>query len=253
MGKVVVYKENKMTNFIPLLAVTLFSSLGFLHGDEPVSAVSETQDVKKVSKAFGHIVGQNLLALGLDFDMKEVLQGIQDCVNGLEAPMSETDCIHAISLIQESAYQKQSQENLKKAEEFLTANKSAPGVIEIDAGKIQYVVLQAGTGKEVETASSPVIRYTGKFLDGKVFGESTEDEVLSLEDTTIGLKKGIVGMKEGEKRRIFIHPECGEGMNSLLPPGSLLTFDIEVVKANAPKIEEPLLSIATDENTSKTP
>jgi peptidylprolyl isomerase len=251
MAKVVLYKENKMRNFIPLIAVTLATSISTVFGDSTSPAAPELQDTKKVSKAFGHIVGQNLLALGLDFDMKEVLQGIQDCVNGLEAPMSETECIQAISLIQETAYQKQSQENLKKAEEFLTTNKAAPGVVEIDSGKIQYVVLQTGNGKEVETTSSPVIRYTGKFIDGKIFGESTDDEVLSLDDTTVGLKKGILGMKEGEKRRIFIHPEYGEGMNSLLPPGSLLTFDIEVVKANAPKADEPLLSISADESAGK--
>ena len=42
-------------------------------------------------------------------------------------------------------------------------------------------------------------------------------------------------MKEGEKRRLFVHPDFAYGTNGPLPPNSLLIFDIEVVKAQAPK------------------
>ncbi len=241
-----------MKRYIPLLALPLVAAFGFLCSDskalgtsEPSKAVAtEPQDIVKISKAFGHMIGQNLESLGLEFDMKSVMQGIQDCMNGLPSPMTEAECIQAISLIQDNAFQKQSQENLRKAEEFLTKNKAAAGVIEVDPGKLQYMVLQAGGGKEVEPGFSPVIRYSGKFIDGKVFGESREDEVISLDETIEGFKKGIVGMKEGEKRRIFIHPEFGYGVTGFLPPNSLLAFDIEVVKANAPKTESTTVSSA---------
>ena len=39
-------------------------------------------------------------------------------------------------------------------------------------------------------------------------------------------------MKEGEKRRLFLHPDLGYGTTGHLPPNSLLIFDVEVVKAN---------------------
>ncbi len=240
-----------MKKFIPLLALPLALSIGFLPAETKAeittlestkSFETSPQELAKVSKAFGHMIGQNVESLGLDFDMKEVLQGIQDCVNGIQAPMTEAECIQAISLIQENAFQKLSADNLKIAEEFLSKNKASTGVIEVDPGKLQYMVLQAGTGKEVEPTFSPVIRYTGKFIDGKVFGESGEDEVISLDETIEGFKKGIVGMKEGEKRRIFVHPDCGYGINGFLPPSSLLTFDIEIIKANAPKTDDSTVS-----------
>ena len=42
-------------------------------------------------------------------------------------------------------------------------------------------------------------------------------------------------MKEGEKRTVYIHPDLAYGTNGYLPPpNSLLTFDIEIIKANAP-------------------
>ncbi len=244
-----------MRKKLPYIFSLFIAAMGILPAEskapasqEPLKQVAqEAPDLAKVSKAFGHMIGQNLDSLGLKFDMKEVMQGIQDCVNGVQAPMTEAECIQAISLIQESVFQKESEENLKKAEEFLAKNKSAPGVLEIEQGKLQYLILEKGTGKEVELTFSPVIRYTGKFIDGKVFGESKEDEVISLEETLEGFRKGIVGMKEGEKRRLFIHPECGYGNSGFLPPSSLLTFDIEVIKANAPKTDDATISAITSD------
>jgi peptidylprolyl isomerase len=40
-------------------------------------------------------------------------------------------------------------------------------------------------------------------------------------------------MREGEKRTVFIHPELAYGTNGYLPPNSLLTFEVEIVKANS--------------------
>jgi peptidylprolyl isomerase len=234
-----------MKKFIPLIAIPFAAFTTFLAADAKAPATEEAAktnevnppDLTKISKAFGHMVGKNLESIDIDFDMKEVLIGIQECLDGKASPMTEAECIQGISLIQENAFQKESLENLKKADEFLAQNKTAPGVVEIEPGKLQYVILQAGTGAQVEESFSPIIRYSGKFIDGKVFGESREDEVISFEETIDGFKKGIVGMKEGEKRRLFIHPDRGYGTTGFLPPSSLLTFDIEIVKANAPKAD----------------
>ena len=58
-----------------------------------------------------------------------------------------------------------------------------------------------------------------------------------LDESLPGLNKALLGMKEGEKRTVFIHPDLGFGTHGYLPPNSLLTFDIEVVQANAPHAE----------------
>ena len=47
-------------------------------------------------------------------------------------------------------------------------------------------------------------------------------------------------MKEGEKRRLYVHPELGYGTTGQLPPNELLIFDIEVVKANSDDAHQKL-------------
>lgn len=237
-----------MKKFLSLFTLLLtFAGFSvFAHDSSAKEATTEAEaakplDIPKISKAFGHLLGQNIQSLGLDFDMPMLVQGIQDYAKGVEPPMTETECIQAITQIQEAAFKTQCADNLKKAENFLSENKTKSGVIELEPGKLQYIQLSKGTGEEVQPHNSPLIRYEGKFLDDKVFGKSNDTEVIFLDETIQGFSKAIVGMKEGEKRRIFIHPEYGYGTSGFLPPNSLLTFDIEVVKANE--------QTTTDENS----
>lgn len=200
-------------------------------------ATSEKKDPQKVAEAFGHLIGKNLDALGVEFDLSHVVKGLQDSAKGKESPLSESECIEAISAAQETAFKKKSEANLAQAETFLKKNAKAKNIVVAEEGKLQYKIEQKGTGAKVQEHDNPVIRYVGKFEDGSVFGKSEKDETISLDETIKGFQKGIVGMQEGEKRTLFIHPELGYGTQGYLPPNSLLTFEIEVLKANAPTEE----------------
>jgi len=191
-------------------------------------------DILKVSEAFGHLIGKNLQSIGVKFDIAQVIKGLQDATKGKDSPMTELECVQAIAAVQEKLYKEQSQENLKSAESFLDTNCKSEGMVSLEEGKVQYRVEKTGEGALVEAQFSPLIRYTGKFLDGSVFGSSKEEEKISLDEIIPGLKTAVLGMKEGEKRVIYIHPDLAYGTQGILPPNSLLTFEVEIVKANAP-------------------
>ncbi|MEM8727289.1 MAG: FKBP-type peptidyl-prolyl cis-trans isomerase [Chlamydiota bacterium] len=204
-------------------------------------------DLRKVSQAFGHLIGKNLDSIGFEFDMNQVIKGLEDSLAGKESPMNETECVQAISVVQEEAFQKLADKNLDEANRFMVENAEQGGIVVLEKDKLQYRVEKQGEGAIVEKHFSPMIRYSGKFLDGKIFGTSQEDELLSLDETIAGFSQGIVGMREGEKRTIYIHPELGYGTSGYLPPNSLLVFEIEVIKANAaPKQQDSLSSIAKE-------
>lgn len=191
-------------------------------------------DVIKLSEAFGHLIGRNLDNPGITFDLEGIVKGMRDAAAGIDSPMTEQEYEEAIASIQENAFNELANSNLKEANAFMESNVKEGAVVELEAGKLQYQVLAQGEGHEVAADSVPTIRYTGTYIDGTLFG-SSEDAggpvTLPLEQTIPGFQKGLLGMKEGEKRRIYIHPDLGYGTAGHLPPNSLLVFDVEVVSA----------------------
>lgn len=196
-----------------------------------------TGDIRVVSEAFGHFIGRNLNSPGIEFDLESIITGIRNGAAGKPAPLSDEDYEKAMAALQEKAFTATAQLNLKAAEEFIKTNSTAKGVVELVPGKLQYMIVQEGNGPAVSAGNTPLIHYSGKYIDGKEFGSSGESGPISvsLDQTIPGFSKGILGMKEGEKRRLFVHPELGYGTTGMLQPNALLIFDVEIVKANDPE------------------
>lgn len=227
------------TTVIALLLVataTLFVGVDLRGTDntgstEPTTTKTEPTDVVKLSKAFGHLIGSNLETPGITFDLEGIIEGMRDAAAGNAAPMTEQEYEEAMTALQESAFNELAETNLKEADTFLQENASKEEVVETEEGKLQYEVINEGKGKEVSDSSTPTIQYRGTYMDGTVFGSSEETGPISLPlaQTIPGFAKGIVGMKEGEKRRLFIHPDLGYGVMGHLPPNTLLIFEVEVI------------------------
>ncbi len=197
-------------------------------------------DIVRVSEAFGHMIATNLSGPGFSLDVDAIIRGIRLAAGGGTSPMSEEEYHEALSLLQERAFYDLAAGNLSSAERFLEENASKEGIVQLEEGKLQYSVVQAGTGDIVEQHSQPLIHYTGSFQDGSVFGSSKDSDpiTLPLDQTIPGFSKGITGMREGEKRTLYIHPELGYGVHGHLPPNSLLVFEVEVLKAGSPSAGE---------------
>lgn len=209
----------------------------------------QEDEILKISEAFGHFIGRNLNTPGVKFDVESIIKGMREGVAGKPAPMSDQEYEAMMSKLQEQSFSALSETNLKAANEFLAKNSKEADVIELVPGQLQYTVLKEGHGAVVEEHFSPQINYTGKYLDGTVFGSSDDAGgpiTIPLDQTIPGFSKGLLGMKEGEKRKLFVHPGLAYGTTGQLPPNSLLIFEVEVVKANAEKA--PKSSVQYSEN-----
>lgn len=198
-------------------------------------------DMKKLSEAFGHFIGRNLQSPGLSFDLESIIKGVREGAAGKPAPLSEKEYEEMMAVVQEKAFKEISTSNLKAADEFMQKNRETAGIIEVVPGKLQYLVLKEGTGPSIEAHGSPKINYTGRYQDGTVFSSSEEMGgaiTIPIDQTISGFSKGIVGMKKGEKRRIFVHPDFGYGTNGQLLPNSLLIFDIEAVEIHSDEAKD---------------
>ncbi len=201
-------------------------------------------DLPRLSEAFGHFIGRNLSNPGAEFDIDTLVIGIRNGAEGKPQPMSDEEYEEMMTTFQERAFKALASQNLEKANDFLNENKDQPGIVVLEPGKLQYLVLEEGDGETVNEDNTIKIRYQGTYIDGTPFGSSDEtggSVTISPKQTIPGFQQGIIGMKKGEKRKIFVHPDLGYGTMGQLPPNQLLIFEIELLDPNA---EPPQLSFS---------
>lgn len=106
------------------------------------------------------------------------------------------------------------------------------------ANGIYFQDLTLGTGpSDTVTTDSIYVSYTGRLKDGKVFDTGTNVKFVAAQ-VIVGFWAGLVGAKEGGKRKIVIPSELGYGKDSrrdgdgliLIPRQSTLIFDIDLLK-----------------------
>lgn len=186
----------------------------------------------KLSETYGHMIMKSLNNPSVNLSVKDVIQGIQNASEGKPSPMTEKECEEAFRLIQQYAEAEILAATLRETEDFLQENSKFQDVIEIIPGKIQYKVLQIGAGESVTEEMTPTVHYSASYQGGMSLGSSDQHGgpiEIDLVDAIPGFRQGVLGMKIGEKRRIFIHPDFGYQAAGPVPNG-LLIFDIEVVK-----------------------
>lgn len=209
----------------------------------------DPKEMLKVSEAFGHFIGRNLNAPGIKFDLESIIKGMRDGAAGKPAPMTDQEYEAAMNKLQERAFSQLANDNLKEANAFLDDNSKKEKIVVIEPGKLQYMILEEGNGTPVGEHARPMVTYSGKYADGTVFGSSEQvggPITIPLDQTIPGFSKGIVGMKEGEKRRLFVHPDLGYGTSGHLPPNKLLIFDVQVVKADSPAPKQGAMMMDED-------
>lgn len=107
---------------------------------------------------------------------------------------------------------------------------------------VYYRDVIPGTGLEATaTADSVRIIYAGYLKDGKLFDSGTGVRFV-LGGLIPGLRIGILGMKEGGRRKVVVPSELGYGRRSrldadnkiLIPRQSTLIFDVDLLTVYNP-------------------
>ncbi len=114
--------------------------------------------------------------------------------------------------------------------------------VSINSTKEPQVIIQEekqGTGIEAKAGSTVTVQYTGTLTDGKKFDSSYDRKQpftfkIGSGEVIKGWDQGVVGMKEGGKRKLTIPPELGYGnqANGAIPANSTLVFEIELLSVN---------------------
>lgn len=94
-----------------------------------------------------------------------------------------------------------------------------------------------GTGTEAKTGDTITVHYTGTLMDGTKFDSSLDRNeaftfTLGAGQVIPGWDQGLVGMKEGGVRTLFIAPELAYGSQAVgpIPANSALSFEVQLLK-----------------------
>jgi FKBP-type peptidyl-prolyl cis-trans isomerase len=125
-------------------------------------------------------------------------------------------------------------ENVKAGEEFLAANKTKPGVIELPSG-LQYKVIKEGAGESPADTDMVTVHYTGTLINDTVFDSSRErGEPIQFPVNGVipGWTEALKLMKPGAQYMLYIPAKLayGDKKTGPIPAGSTLIFDVELLK-----------------------
>lgn len=95
-----------------------------------------------------------------------------------------------------------------------------------------------GTGKEISRGALCSVHYTGYLEDGSVFDSSSKKGkafqfVFGTGRVIKGWDQGLVGMKVGGKRKLFVPSDLAYGereIGDIIPAFSDLTFEVELIE-----------------------
>ena len=107
---------------------------------------------------------------------------------------------------------------------------------------IELVDLRHGKGAPAIHGTLVRVHYVARLEDGVAFDSSydrglPEEFVLGAGRVIVGWEEGMLGMREGGRRRMRIPSELAygaEGLGDLIPPDSVLELEVELLRVKRP-------------------
>ncbi len=179
---------------------------------------------------------------------KSISEAIKKTVKGMakadEAAISKQTALAGNAIMQKemAAAQKATEENSAVAERqridgenFLRKNAKKPGVKSLPDG-LQYKVIKSGGGISPNKASTVVVEYEGKLIDGTVFDSTAKNNhgkpvSLNVSSVMRGWSEALQLMKKGAEWEIYVPYDLGYGEQGEgnVPPFAVMIFRLKLV------------------------
>ena len=198
----------------------------------------------QASYSLGVSMGDQLHHLGLTADSiatERLTQGLRDALSGKVA-MGASDQENIANYVK-TARNALADNNRTAAKTFLATNGKKPGVVTTASG-LEYHVVTEGSGAPPKSTDEVTVNYKGTLLDGTEFDSSYKrgtPATFPVNGVIQGWQEALVLMKPGSKWELFIPPNLAYDVNSppAIPPGSMLKFEVELIKVKQPAPAAP--------------
>lgn len=227
--------------FVPVL---LLSSLGVFAQTKkpaPKPATPSAPVLKTLNDSASYAIGISVASFYKQQGMTQintnlVARAINDLMNNKTPLLSEEAANTAMMNVMSKAQEAKAQPNIEAGEKFLAANKNKPGV-KTTASGLQYEVITQGTGPKPTVNDTVTVNYIGTLIDGTEFDNSYKrGEPISFPVGGVikGWTEALQLMPEGSKYKLYIPYQLGYGAHEAgpIPAGSVLVFEVELLKVN---------------------
>ena len=201
----------------------------------PLVPVADEASSYSIGLSFGNQLHSSGLEHAVFFDA--LSRGLKEGLAG--KVLSAEDRDRSVQLLR-TGREAAATRNRQAAQDFLGKNASVSGITTTASG-LQYQVFSTGDSKAAAPRMSDrvTVNYRGHLLDGTEFDNSDthpQATKVGLNGVIKGWREALLLMKPGAKWRLFIPPELGYDTYSppTIPPGSLLIFEIELLKVEPP-------------------
>jgi FKBP-type peptidyl-prolyl cis-trans isomerase FklB len=200
-----------------------------------------TNNTDTISYIIGADIAHSFAKNSLDLNKDLVFKGFTDAQAKTDTIFTEDQISQIMMAWQQNMSAKKEalakvecDKNIKVGEDFLAANKTKPGVIELPSG-LQYKVIKEGVGESPADTDVVTVHYTGTLVDGTVFDSSRErGEPIEFPVNGVipGWTEALKLMKPGAQYMLYIPSKLayGDKKTGPIPEGSTLIFDVELLK-----------------------
>lgn len=223
-------RPRRLANSFQLALIAIFF-LGYV----PACA---DDDLAQLSYYRGYILWKEQLeSPGIPCQLEQVIAGMRAAATGQGPVIEDPEQLTAmVRKLQTTILAKQLVDNLANADRFLADLANDTDAIELRKGHLYFKRVKEGGGPKVKADSAPILVFSSHILELKEVQDfitvSTPTRI-SLPTTIRGFAEGVVGMRVGEQRRLYIHPDMAYGKDGgLVGPNRLLIFDVEVSSIN---------------------
>jgi len=229
-----------------LTAAAMAVALGMTTGAmaQTAGAAAAPVDKAKASYVVGWEIASQVPPIMRDeLDPNAVANAVKAALSGQKPTMSDDEAqqVHQAFMTKIQAKYKAEMakvgaKNKADGEAFLAKNKTAAGV-KTTASGLQYQVITQGTGARPGPNDTVEINYTGSFIDGQVFDDSSKHDKggpasIPLAGVIPGFREGLQLMQVGGHYKLFIPSSLAYGAEPQppMPPNATLVFDVTLVK-----------------------
>ncbi|NLN93692.1 MAG: FKBP-type peptidyl-prolyl cis-trans isomerase [Candidatus Hydrogenedens sp.] len=240
-------------NILAGMAFFLITATGLLIVQSASFGAELNTEEDRISYAIGLQLGTMLKQSQLDVDIEPLSAGIADMLAGKEPALNEEQLQEVEAALQkkmqdahaaaEQRMEEEAQENLAKAEEYLSEAEKQEGVRKTDSGLL-YTVEREGDGDKPSADSRVRVHYAGTLIDGTEFDSSYkrgEPATFGVGQVIPGWTEALQMMKVGAKYNLIIPPDLAYGPqgNQRIPGNSVLLFEVELLEilSDAPQIQ----------------